>query len=129
MGRCGRNWLTGITRVKGIASKGVSLGNWPSVKQAQTLLNTPDSTTTKGRRDRAILAVLLGCGLRRSQVVALTAAHVQQRGGRWCIVDLGGKHGRARSIPVPARVKVAMYAWTAAAGVAEGYVFLRVSRV
>src|ERR1019366_4315422 len=91
----------GITRVKGVASKGVRTGNWLSVKQAQTLLNTPDITTTKGLRDRAILAVLLGCGLRRSEVAALTVNHVQQRDGRWCIVDLVGKHGRVRTIPVP----------------------------
>jgi site-specific recombinase XerD len=78
----------GITRVKGVASKGIRLGNWLSVAQAQKLLNTPDVTTTKGLRDRAILAVLLGCGLRRSEVAALTVAHVQQRDGRWCIVDL-----------------------------------------
>jgi hypothetical protein len=84
----------GITRVKGVASKGVRMGNWLSVRQAQTLLNTPDITTTKGLRDRAILAVLLGCGLRRSEVAALTVPHVQQRDGRWCIVDLVGKHGR-----------------------------------
>ena len=87
----------GITRVKGVASKGIRLGNWLSVKQAQTLLNTPDVTTTKGLRDRAILAVLLGCGLRRSEVAALTVSHVQQRDGRWCIVDLVGKHGRVRT--------------------------------
>lgn len=58
----------GITRVKGVPSKGARLGNWLSVKQAQALLNTPDATTTKGLRDRAILVVLLGCGLRRSEV-------------------------------------------------------------
>ena len=79
---------SGITRVKGVASKGVRLGNWLSVQQAQKLLNTPDATTTKGLRDRAILAVLLGCGLRRSEVAALTCEHVQQRDGRWCVVDL-----------------------------------------
>jgi hypothetical protein len=107
----------GMTRVKGVASKGVRLGNWLSVKQAQTLLNTPDVTTTKGMRDRAILAVLLGCGLRRSEVAALTVAHVQQRDGRWCIVDLVGKHGRVRTIPMPTWVKVAQDAWTAVAGV------------
>jgi site-specific recombinase XerD len=55
----------GITRVRGVASKGVRLGNWLTAKQAQALLNAPDATTNKGLRDRAILAVLLGCGLRR----------------------------------------------------------------
>ena len=110
----------GITRVKGVASKGVRLGNWLSVGQAQTLLNAPDVTTTKGLRDRAILAVLLGCGLRRSEVAALTMEHIQQRDGRWCIVDLVGKHGRVRTIPMPTWVKVAIDAWTAAAGVGDG---------
>ena len=112
---------SGIVRVKGVASKGVRLGNWLTVRQAQTLLNTPDVATTKGLRDRAILAVLLGCGLRRSEVTALTAGHVQQRDGRWCIVDLVGKHGRVRTIPMPTWVKVAQDAWTSAAGVADGY--------
>jgi integrase len=118
----------GITRVKGVASKGVRMGNWLSVKQAQTLLNTPDITTAKGLRDRAILAVLLGCGLRRSEVASLTMGHVQQRDGRWCIVDLVGKHGRVRTIPIPTWVKVAIDAWTSAAGVADGYVFRPVNR-
>src|SRR3954452_11674831 len=118
----------GITRIKGVASKGIRLGNWLSVKQAQTLLNTPDVTTTKGLRDRAILAVLLGCGLRRSEVAALTVGHVQQRDGRWCIVDLVGKHGRVRTIPMPTWVKVAQDAWTAGAGVGDGFVFRPVNR-
>src|SRR6266566_1806726 len=73
----------GITRIKGVKSKGVRLGNWLSMRQAQALLNAPDTTTTKGLRDRAILAVLLGCGLRRSEVAALTFGHIQQRGGRF----------------------------------------------
>src|SRR6202162_2451607 len=106
----------GITRVKGVASKGIRLGNWLSIKQAQTLLNTPDARTTKGLRDRAILAVLLGCGLRRSECAALTVAHGQQRDGRGCIVDLVGKHGRVRTIPMPTWVKVAIDGWTAAGG-------------
>ena len=104
------------------------LGNWLSLKQAQTLLNTPDTTTTKGLRDRAILAVLLGCGLRRSEVAALTVGHVQQRDGRWCIVDLVGKHGRVRTIPMPTWVKVATDAWTSVASITDGYVFRPVNR-
>jgi site-specific recombinase XerD len=76
----------GIQRVKSAKSIGVRAGNWLSLKQAQALLNTPDITTLQGLRDRAIIAVLLGCAVRRSEVAALTMAHVQQRDGRWCIV-------------------------------------------
>ncbi len=118
----------GITRVKGMVSKGVRLGNWLTVRRAQTLLNKPDAGTPKGLRDRAILAVLLGCGLRRSEVAALTFGHVQQRDGRWCIVDLVGKHGRVRTVPMPTWVKVAIDAWTSAASVAEGHIFRAVTR-
>ena len=118
----------GITRVKGVASKGVRLGNWLSLRQAQALLNAPDIATMKGLRDRAIIAVLLGCGLRRSEVAALTMEHIQQRDGRWCLVDLHGKHGRVRTVPVPVWVKVAIDAWSVRAGVTDGYVFRPVNR-
>jgi site-specific recombinase XerD len=72
----------GIARVKSAKSVGIRMGNWLSARQAQQLLNAPDVTTLRGLRDRAILAVLLGCGLRRSEVAALTFAHIQQRDGR-----------------------------------------------
>ena len=118
----------GISRVKSAKSVGIRMGNWLSARQAQTLLNTPDITTLKGLRDRAILAVLLGCGLRRSEAANLTFTHLQQRDGRWCIVDLVGKHGRVRTVPMPAWVKVAIDAWTSAAAVTEGRVFRSVNR-
>src|SRR6266478_2254001 len=118
----------GIARVRSAKSVGIRMGNWLSVRQAQSLLNAPDVTTVRGLRDRAILAVLLGCGLRRSEVAALTFAHVEQRDGRWCIVDLRGKHGRVRTMPAPTWVKVAIDAWTSAAGIGEGYVFRPVNR-
>jgi site-specific recombinase XerD len=118
----------GICRVKSVKSKGVRVGNWLTLRQAQALLSAPGVETKKGLRDRAILAVLLGCGLRRSEVSALTLSHVQQRDGRWCIVDLVGKHGRVRTAPMPTWVKVAIDAWTHAAGVAEGHVFRPVNR-
>ena len=118
----------GMQRVKSAKSIGVRTGNWLSLKQAQALLNAPDITTLKGLRDRAIIAVLLGCGLRRSEVAALTMGHIQQRDGRWVILDLLGKHGRIRTVPMPTWVKVAIDAWTGPAGVTEGHLFRPVNR-
>ena len=92
------------------------------------MLNAPDITRPKGLRDRAILAVLLGCGLRRSEVAALTIGHIQQRDGRRCAVDLVGKHGRVRTVPMPAWVKVAIDAWTIPASITDGHVFRTVDR-
>jgi len=80
---------SGIGRIKGIPLRGIRTGNWLSLTQAQELLNAPDVSTLKGLRDRAILAVLLGCALRRSEVAALTVKHIQQRDNRWCIIDSG----------------------------------------
>jgi site-specific recombinase XerD len=118
----------GISRVKSVKSTGIRVGNWLSQRQAQALLSAPDVATVGGLRDRAILAVLLGCGLRRSEVAALTFTHVQQRDGRWCIVDLVGKHGRVRTAPMPTWVKVAIDAWTSASSIASGHVFRPVNR-
>src|SRR5580692_7300 len=118
----------GIARVKSAKTQGIRTGNWLSQRQAQALLSAPDVSTLRGLRDRAILAVLLGCGLRRSEVAALTFAHLQQRDGRWCIVDLVGKHGRVRTVPVPTWVKVAIDTWTGPAGVSDGHVFRSVNR-
>ena len=72
--------------------------------------------------------MLLGCGLRRSEVAALTVSRVKELDGRWCIVDLLGKHGRVRTVPMPTWVKVAMDTWTGPAGVADGHVFRPVNR-
>jgi site-specific recombinase XerD len=118
----------GIGRVKSAKTQGIRVGNWLSLRQAQALLSAPDITTLRGLRDRAILAVLLGCGLRRSEVAALTFTHLQQRDGRWCIVDLVGKHGRVRTAPMPTWVKVAIDAWTFPAGVTDRHVFRPVNR-
>src|SRR6266478_4778054 len=118
----------GIARVKSVKSTGIRVGNWLSLRQAQALLSAPDTSTMKGLRDRAILAVLLGCGLRRSEVAALMFTHIQQRDDRWCIVDLVGKHGRIRTAPMPTWVKVAIDSWVSPASGADGYVFRPVNR-
>ena len=110
-------------KVKGVKMEGQRLGNWLALKQAERLINAPDVTTKKGLRDRAILSILIGTALRREECASLTMEHIQQREGRWVIVDLTGKRGKIRSVPVPAWAKAALDAWTAAAGITSGLIW------
>jgi len=82
-----------IARVKGVPVRGARLGNWLTRDQAEKLLLAPPNTLM-GLRDRAILGLLIGCGLRRDELVNLTFEHLQQREGRWVIVDIVGKGRR-----------------------------------
>ena len=99
-----------------------------SKDQAEFLINSTDKTTLKGLRDRAILAVMIGGGLRRSEVAGLTFDHIQQREGRWVIVDLVGKGNRVRTVPIASWVKVAIDQWTETANIKEGRLFRSINR-
>lgn len=118
----------GIGKVKGVKRLGTRTGNWLSRQEAQRLINRPDTTTLKGLRDRAILAVMIGAGLRRSEVSNLTFDHVQMRDARWVVADLTGKAGRIRTVPLPTWAKVAIDAWRDAAGITDGFVFRAMHR-
>lgn len=118
----------GIRRVKGVKKLGVRLGNWLTSEQSQALWQAPNVERSKGKRDRALLAVLLGCGLRRHEVVALTFDHLQQREEHWAIVDLIGKAGHIRTIPLPGWVRQVLDDWFAGAGISSGKLFRCVSR-
>lgn len=118
----------GIVQVPGIRQQGARAGNWLTRQQAQALIHLPDPESLKGRRDRAILALLVGCGLRRGELIRVGVADIQQREGRWVIPDLRGKHGRLRTVPVPAWVKVAVELWVEAAGIREGRILRSLNR-
>jgi integrase len=126
-------WLTpelaiGIRRVQGVKGLGRRIGNWLSRSQAQELVNAASKTDLRGWRDGAILGLLLGCGLRRSEVVGLALEQLQMREGRWVIVDLIGKGRRLRTVPVPPWSKQLLDAWLSHSGVSDGLVFRRVSK-
>jgi site-specific recombinase XerD len=118
----------GIRAVKGACQEGRRTGNWLTREEAQAWLGAPDRRTMKGRRDRALLAVLIGCGLRRSEAASLTFEHVQQRDGRWVLVDLIGKRDKIRSVPMPNWAKAAIDEWSKVSGVADGLVFRAVNK-
>ena len=107
---------------------GTRSGNWLAKQQAQQLLNAPDIHTLKGLRDRAILALLLGCGLRRAEAANLTFDHIQQRDGRWVLVDITGKRNKVRSVPMPSWTKQAIDEYATAAELTEGIVFCPINK-
>ncbi|MCZ2080411.1 MAG: tyrosine-type recombinase/integrase [Bryobacterales bacterium] len=127
-GLLGRDLASGIARVKGAPQIGKRLGNSLSREQALELLNDCVDDSLKGLRDKALLCLLVGCGLRRSEVACLTVEHIQQREGRWVIIDLIGKRGRVRSVPMPAWAKVAIDRWTTEARISEGALFRAVDQ-
>ena len=92
------------------------------------MLDAPDVSTLKGLRDRAILALLLGCGLRRAEAAKLTFDGIQQRDGRWVLVDIIGKRNKVRSVPMPNWTKQAIDEYADSASLAQGTVFCRINK-
>jgi site-specific recombinase XerD len=120
---------SGIRRVKGVKKLGVRLGNWLTADQGHALWQAPDRRHMKGKRDRALLAVLLACGLRRHEAVSLRLDHLQQREDHWAIVDLMGKGGHVRTVPIPDCVIVELNEWLRAAEIHRGRIFRKVTKM
>jgi integrase len=109
-----------LADVPNVRQQGTRLGNWLTRDQAKALLAVPDRSTLKGKRDAVILALLLGCALRRRELAELKVSDLVQREGRWVLLDLVGKGRRLRTVAVPFWVKQTIDAWTSDAGMQEG---------
>jgi hypothetical protein len=59
----------------------------------EATLNAPERASPRDKRNYAMLAVLLGCGLRRSELIRLNMTHLQQRDEPWAVIDLFGRAG------------------------------------
>jgi integrase len=118
----------GIRRVKGVRRIGIRLGNWLTPEQGRRLLECAPPSTARELRDHAMVAMLIGCGLRRAELLALSFESIQQREEHWVIADLVGKGGHVRTVPIPAWVKKAVDAWTGAASITHGPLFRAINK-
>lgn len=118
----------GIRAVKGMPQRGRRTGNWLTREEANLWVNAPDVKTLKGLRDRAILAVLIGCGLRREECTLLSFCHIQMRENRWVIVDIVGKRDKMRTVPMPTWTKTVIDGWMYAAHIHDGFIFRQVNK-
>jgi site-specific recombinase XerC len=127
-GMLGAEEASSLTEVPNMSQKGTRLGNWLTREQAKELLAVPDRSTLKGKRDYVILALLVGCVLRRNELAELEVATIQQREGRWVLADLEGKGRRIRTVAIPIWVKQGIDAWRTAAGIEDGRLLRSVSK-
>jgi len=109
----------GIARVKGVKQLGQRSGNWLTQEQSADVLRRSRGESLRAKRDSAMLAMLFGCGLRRSELSALELDDIQTRQGHWAIVDLIGKGGHIRTVPIPQWAKQTLDEWIAAAGITK----------
>jgi integrase len=69
----------------------------PVEEQSSEVLKHASGDSMRAKRDYAMLAMLFGCGFRRSELVGLQLDEIQIRQGHWAVVDLvavGPTHGR-----------------------------------
>ncbi len=74
-----------------------TLPEFMSVTDVETLLNTPDSNTTSGARDSAIMEVLYSTGMRVSELAGLDVSDVDFTDG---VVKVKGKGKKERLLPI-----------------------------
>ncbi len=129
LGLLGAEAVAGIARVAGARRLGTRVGNWLSAEQSQRLLASPSTQSSRGLRDRAMLAMLLGCGFRRSELVTLDMTHLRSREGRWLVINLIGKGGRMRTVPVPAWAMAVVNEWIQKAEITSGPLFRPITKM
>lgn len=101
----------GISKIKNYMQKGQRVGNWLTIAGAQQLMTAPDRTRNVGKRDACLIALVLGCGLRREEASQITWDKYQPREGRMCLVNLKGKGNKVRTVPVPEWAKRDIDVW------------------
>lgn len=116
--------LNRITAVSGVKVKNQKRGTWLDDKQARLLLAMPNTERIKGTRDKALLAVLLYCGLRRDELVNLTFDNIKSLAGKPAI-EIVGKGDKRRTFGVHPDVIRLLNEWKKASGRSGGFVFVQ----
>ena len=96
------------------ASKGSKAHTWLTQSEVKRLLDTCDMSTVQGQRDRLILGMLVGAGLRREELAGLTFEDVilQPIAGKFrTVLNVSGKGAKDRIVPISDRLAAVLDAW------------------
>ena len=98
------------------ATKGERAHTWLNLAEVRSLLSSlTDETTVKGKRDRVVLGLLVGAGLRRDELAGLTWEHVTQQGER-TVLSITGKGKKRRVIPIHDKLVTLLEEWAELVG-------------
>ena len=113
-GMIGLEEAANLSDVPNVRQKGTRLGNWLTREQVKELLAVPDRSTLRGKRDYVIIALLVGCALRRQELASLKIEAIQLREGRWVHHRSLRQGRRIHTVAVPIWVKQGIDVWMSA---------------
>jgi integrase len=117
-----------IGRIDCVARQPVRKGRSLTAEQTELLLNAPEPSSRKGKRDRALLALLVGCALRSKELVGVQVENIQKRDGHWVLVSVAGSRGRVRTLAIPQLAKKALDEWLRSSEILSGPIFRPIHR-
>lgn len=109
-----------IKDVDRIKTLGEPAGNWLDEAGVAELVSRPAADTLIGKRDRALLALMVGTGMRVDAVSRIQLAQFVEREDRTVILDSIGKGGKIITVPVHDLAADYTREWIAAAKITEG---------
>lgn len=120
--------LASIKNVENVKQQGKKVGTWLSAEEAQTILRSLPTTTLENLRDRAVMAVFLGVGLRIDEVTHLKWENIDQLDGVWVFRNIQRKHHRIQTIRIPEWVVDVLNQYGDALPVKDEFVFVSCSK-
>lgn len=112
-----------IQAIKGVKYERLPKGRSLTVKEAAGLLKACDDGTNGGKRDMALFALMMGCGLRRAEVVQLEMKNWDCINRSFCFI---GKGNKERRVFLPQKLNQIIDEWLMARGLEEGVFFPRI---
>ena len=109
-----------VDSLKSRKHKGTRTGRWLTLDECKLLLGVVNRGTLAGKRDLAVLALLLGSGLRREEACGLEVGQLRTHEGKWYLANVKGKGARVRTVGIPAWAVGLVQDWLESAGISEG---------
>lgn len=113
-----------ISVLKGLTYARLPVGRSLTNVQCRKLLDSCDDGTLRGARDKALLAVMMGCGLRRGEIVGLNINHWNPKDNTFAFV---GKGNKQRKVYLPPALSEVFQNWLDVRGMEPGAIFPSIS--